>query len=186
MSGDLGGHFNNASSSRPVRPIQHCGRCSFRYHLTSLWEWGGAPSCWKWNLGSPLQVAASTNSGACQDMNVPLQFFLQRKMAHKASFCIWQQRHSTLENLWHAQWFAEGVLNPRFEHYACWLCRGCSEPQIRTLCLLTLPLIWKVASSLKTVLSPKSSFSRNSNMFTLKTVRSCLSFSVSACTSVSL
>ena len=32
---------------------------------------------------------------------------------------------------------------------------GCSEPQIRTLCLLTLPLIWKVASSLKTILSPK-------------------------------
>ena len=77
----------------------------------------------KWNLGSPLQVVASTNSRACQDTSVPLQFFLQRKMAHKASFCIWQQRRSTLENLWHAQWFAEGVLNPRFEHYACWLCR---------------------------------------------------------------
>ena len=123
MSGDLGGHFNNASSSRPVRPIQRCGRCLLRYHLTSLWKWGGAPSFGKWNLGSPLQVVASTNSRACQDTSVPLQFFLQRKMADKASFCIWQQRRSTLENLWHAQWFAEGVLNPRFEHDACWLCR---------------------------------------------------------------
>ncbi|GFS78618.1 hypothetical protein TNCV_3148181 [Trichonephila clavipes] len=37
-SGDLGGHLNNAVSSRPIRPIQRCERCSFRCHLTSLWK----------------------------------------------------------------------------------------------------------------------------------------------------
>ena len=48
MSGDLGGHFNNASSSRPVRPIQRCGRCLFKYHPTSLWKmksWESTSSC---------------------------------------------------------------------------------------------------------------------------------------------
>ncbi|GFX78646.1 hypothetical protein TNCV_30861 [Trichonephila clavipes] len=42
MSGDLGGHFNNALSSLLVRPIQHCGKCSFRYLLTSLWKRGSS------------------------------------------------------------------------------------------------------------------------------------------------
>ncbi|GFV74500.1 hypothetical protein TNCV_5129421 [Trichonephila clavipes] len=48
----LGGHFNNALSSRPVQPIQRCGRCSIRYLRTCHYGNEVAPNHRRLNMPS--------------------------------------------------------------------------------------------------------------------------------------
>lgn len=139
-SGELGGRAKRALALGPSRPIQSLGAVTFNQSRTLLWHLAG-----KWSsLAHHLPTGVRAIAPVYQGKKCHLQLVRQNIKAHNVP-----PGYGTKKTVTSGE-----------SRCFCTTSSGFSEPQMRTLCLLTGPLRWKVHSSLKTW-STKSSSSWN-------------------------